>query len=272
MSNNPLKNYFRKPVLTVKLPSKGQGYKTGTIELPESGELPIYPMTAIDEINARTPENLTNGKVLINLITSCVPNIKDPWEIPSIDLDTILLGIRIATSGKTLGIESSCPSCEQLNNHTIELFDIIKGIGNGNYDDPLNMNGLSIKFKPLNYRQIINANEIQQTIQKKIEKLELLETDEERVSLSAEIVRELNHVSVLLVGESIEYVKTPDSIVFEKEFIQEFLENCDKESFDKIKDRNIELRTETEIKPLQLKCTHCSHEYEFILDVNANTI
>lgn len=272
MSNNPLQNYFRKPVLTVTLPSRGQGYKAGSIELPESGELPIYPMTAVDEINVKTPENLTNGKILINLVTSCVPAIKDPWEIPSIDLDTILLGIRMATSGKTFELVTDCPECSKTNDYVIELLDIIKSIGKGNYDEPLQLNGLSIKFKPLNYRQITNANDSQTQIQRKIEKLDSLESEQEKVSLSAEIVRELNHIAIVLVGESIEYIKTPDSVVFERDFIQEFMENCDKETFDKIKNHNIELRTETEIKPLQLKCTHCSHEYEFVLDVNANTI
>lgn len=272
MSNNPLQNYFRKPVLTVTLPSKGQGYKNGSIDLPESGELPIYPMTAIDEINVRTPENLSNGKTLINLVSSCVPAIKDPWEIPSIDLDTILLGIRMATSGKTLQLETECPSCTKLNNYVIELLDIIKSIGKSNYDELLHINGLDIKFKPLNYRQIINANSAQANVQKKIERLESIESEEERINLSAEIVRELNQISIILVGESIEYIKTPDSIVFEREFIQEFLENCDKESFDKIKDKNISLREQTEIKPLPLKCVHCSHEYDFVLDINANTI
>ena len=79
MDNNPLKQYFRRPSVYMKLPSNGQGYPEGSLEMPENGELPVYPMTAIDEITARTPDALFNGTAVAELITSCVPNIKDPW-------------------------------------------------------------------------------------------------------------------------------------------------------------------------------------------------
>ena len=61
MENNPLRQYFRRPAVHVKLPSGGLDYPEGVIDMPPSGELPVYPMTAIDEITARTPDALYNG-------------------------------------------------------------------------------------------------------------------------------------------------------------------------------------------------------------------
>lgn len=272
MSNNPLKNYFRKPALNIKLPSGGQGYKEGSLQLPESGELAIYPMTAMDEINVKTPENLTNGNAVVGLVRSCIPDIKDPWEILSTDLDTLLLGIRIATTGRTLTVETECPSCGTANKHDKDVYDMIAAIGHSKYDQLLSLNGLSIKFKPLNYRQIMKANESQTQIQRKIDSIDEQTSEDAKLKLSAEVIRELNNMSFLLVGEAIEYIKTPENVVFEKEFIIEFLENCDKDTFDKIKQTNLDLRAATDVKPLNLECKNCNHQYEFSLDISVNSI
>jgi hypothetical protein len=50
MNNNPLRQYFRRPAVYIKLPSGGLGYAKDVLEIPESGDFPVYPMTAIDEI------------------------------------------------------------------------------------------------------------------------------------------------------------------------------------------------------------------------------
>ena len=47
---NPLKQYFRQPSVYLRLPSEGQFWPTGTITMPPNKELPVLPMTAIDEI------------------------------------------------------------------------------------------------------------------------------------------------------------------------------------------------------------------------------
>ena len=51
--HNPLKQYFRRPAMYLKLPSQGKFYDETVVRMPENGELPVYPMTAIDEITAR---------------------------------------------------------------------------------------------------------------------------------------------------------------------------------------------------------------------------
>jgi len=91
LDNNPLKQYFRRPAVYVKLPSGGKYYPQGVIDMPTNGEIPIFPMTAIDEITTKTPDALYNGTAMAELMKSCVPNIKDPWAINSMDLDAILI-------------------------------------------------------------------------------------------------------------------------------------------------------------------------------------
>jgi hypothetical protein len=118
---NPLSQYFRQPSIYIKLPSRGQNYPAGTLIMPANGELPVYPMTAIDEITYRTPDALFNGQATINVIQSCVPNIKDAWAIPSIDLDTILIAIRIASYGHDMEFATTCPACQDTSERTVDL-------------------------------------------------------------------------------------------------------------------------------------------------------
>ena len=51
-------------------------------------------------------------------------------------------------------------------------------------------------------------------------------------------------------------------MVVESEFIEEFLNNCDRKLFNTIRDHVIALRIASELKPLNLECPHCQHKYE----------
>ena len=49
-SINPLANHFRQPAIHLRLPSGGNNWPTDSLDMPETGELPVYPMTARDEL------------------------------------------------------------------------------------------------------------------------------------------------------------------------------------------------------------------------------
>ncbi len=57
-------------------------------------------------------------------------------------------------------------------------------------------------------------------------------------------------------------IKTPQALVTEPEFIEEFLNNCDRKLFSKIRDRVIELRVASDLNPIAITCSACSNEYE----------
>ena len=125
-TENPLVGYFRKPEVFITLPSKGKYYKEGTIDLPPNGEIGIFPMTARDELMMKTPDALLNGSSTAEVIKSCVPAIIDPWSIPSLDMDAILVGIRIATYGPELELTTKCPECQETNDFSPFLVPMIK--------------------------------------------------------------------------------------------------------------------------------------------------
>ena len=119
-NTNPLNKYFRQPAIYVSLPS-GSNYSHQVVTPTETGELGVMPMTAKDEIRFKTPDALMNGQGVVDVIQSCVPNIKNAWEIKSYDLDTILVAIRIATYGETMEINFTVPVANEKVAHTINL-------------------------------------------------------------------------------------------------------------------------------------------------------
>ena len=267
MNTNPLKQYFRRPAIYVKLPSGGNYYPEGSIDLPDNGEIPVYPMTAIDEITSKTPDALFNGIAVTEIIKSCVPNIKDPWAIPAIDLDAILISIRAATNGNMLDVESVCPACSEDSSYNINLVGLLSKL-KPNYDDVIKINELTFKFNPLSYKKVNEINLLQFEIEKTIRNIENITDNEERLKISGQTMKRLNELSVVLITETIDSISTPTEIVIEKEHINDFLRNSDKHTFDTLKNTAIKLREGSQLKPLQVKCIHCQHEYEQTLNLN----
>ena len=261
-NNNPLKQYFRRPSLYFKLPSLGKYYTDGVVNVPDNGELPVYPMTAIDEMTIRTPDGVFNGAAVVDLIKSCVPNVLDPWKLNNIDLDSIIVAIKAASGDGNMTIGSTCPSCKEETEYDINLISILSSIKSIDYDSTLNVGELKIKFKPLTYAET-NQNGLDQfQIQKVLISIEDYENEDDKRHIMSETLKKLNHLIVNIVASTIEYIETPETKVIESEFIIDFLNNCDKNTSSAIKDRSIELREQNELDPINIKCPSCQHEYK----------
>lgn len=268
LNANPLAQYFRRPALYLKLPSGGAGYPAGALEMPDNGELPVYPMTAIDDITTRTPDALFNGTAIVELIRSCVPGIKDPWYVSAVDLDPLLVAIRAASHGDLMEIETECPSCKEDSKYDINLSGILANYKPGNYKDPLQVGDLFVKFKPLPYKEFNSVNLAQFEVQRLAAEVQNIQDPAIKAKRGADILKQINDVAINLLANTIEYVKTPTATVLDPKFIMEFLRNTDKDTYDKIKDVNIDLRRSSETKPLDIKCMHCGHEYQQPFTIN----
>lgn len=268
MSNNPLKQYFRRPSIYIKLPSEGKYYNKSVVETTEMGDIPIYPMTALDEITSKTPDAVFNGQAVVDIIHSCVPNIKNAWEINVIDLDAILIAIKIASAGEKMGISTTCPKCSTEAEYNIDLIQVLSHQKNVDYSVPLKIRELEIKFKPLTYLETNKNNLAQFELQRALRDLEGYEDSEEKQKLINKTMVNLNKKVAEILAATIEYIKTPECVVHEREYIAEFLEECDKMTNITIRDKSIELKNQSQIKPLQIKCQNCSTEYSQLLTLN----
>lgn len=272
MSNtNPLSKFFRQPAIYIKLPSNGQFYEDGVLDMPPNGELPVYPMTAIDEITYRTADALFNGSAIVNVIRSCIPNIKDPWKIPSIDLDTILIGIRIASYGHNMEFDSNCPHCSEENTFGLDLRSVMDKISSPNYTESVIAGDIEIYFRPLSYEQQ-NANTMEQfNDQKLIETIPGADIpEEEKVQLINQAFVKLSEMTMNAIADSISMIRAGGDTVVESQFIAEFIKNCDRGVFNKIRDHIVKIKASTELQPLKINCQHCNKDYDtpFTLDVS----
>lgn len=262
-SNNPLKQYFRQPAIYIRLPSQGKNYPDGAITLPPTGELPVYPMTAIDEITYRTPDALYNGQATINVIQSCVPDIKNAWAIPSTDIDTLLVAIRIATYGHEMDFGATCPECKKESEHTLDLRSVLDNMKLSDYGKTVKSGDMEIYFRPLTYKNMNDNNQMQYENQKLLQILpdENL-PDSSKMTALSEALKKITDITVNALSQSISAIKTPQALVTEQEFIQDFLKNCDRRLFNQIRDIIIELKTQSEMQPLKIHCQDCNHDYE----------
>jgi hypothetical protein len=260
---NPLTQYFRRPVIYLKLPSGGDFWPDDSLELPENKELPVYPMTAIDEITYRTPDALFNGQAVISVIQSCIPGIKNAWAAPVSDINAILVAIRIASYGHELDINSICPKCSTDSEYTLDLRSVLDLMSFSDYKSPLNNGNLIISFQPVNYLRQQEFNKAQFEEQKLIQVISDSELpDSEKIERLNEALKKITKLTVSALKWSILSIKTPTSLVTDPDYIEEFLINCDRKLFNQIRDSVVELRQSSDLKPINVKCNNCSHEYQ----------
>ena len=263
MSSNPLAKYFRQPVIYIRLPSQGKFYPTSAIEIPANAEFGVLPMTTLDEVTYRTPDAMFNGAATVSVIQSCVPNIKNAWAVPSMDLDTLMLAIRIASYGHELETDSVCPKCSHEDTYTTDLRSILDSLKAPDYNRRLVVGDIEVVFKPLNYQQMNENSMIQFAQQKSLQVIQLSEEPEEvKLEKMGEVLKNLTTATVKALAGNIGIVRTPDGAVSNSEHIHEWLKNCDREIFAKLRDFITEIKSAGDIRPLSIKCSSCSHEYE----------
>jgi hypothetical protein len=262
MENNPLRQYFRRPAVYLKLPSGGNDYGPDVIDMPATGELPVYPMTAIDEITSRTPDALFNGSALVELVKSCIPSIKDPWSINSSDIDAVLISLKAASGDGILDLSTTCPECKEENTYGVNLLAMLTTLKAADYSIPVEVRDLKIKFRPLTYKEINTAALEQFEIQKAFAAIDAIKDDAEKEKAGRDTLEKITTLTMGLVANTIQYIQTPETIVEEQDFILDFLMNCDRNTYTSIRELNTEMKTATEIKPLDIKCSSCDHEYQ----------
>lgn len=268
--DNPLRQYFRRPAVFLKLPSGIENYSDEDIEKTETGELPVYPMTAIDDITTKTPDALFNGEAVVQIIKSCVPAIKNPWNVLSTDLDSILIAIRAAGGQESIDVESECPKCNALGTYGIDLAHLMGSLKPGDYHKELELGDLKIKFQPIHYREMNQAGLGQFEIQAKYRNLSDIKDIEERNRKSQEALKDITLLTMTILAKAIQYIETPSMKVEETNFIEDFLTNCDTKTYETIRDHHSTLREASTVKPLDITCTECQHKFNQPFSLNVS--
>ena len=270
-SNNPLRKHFRQAAIHLKLPSAGKFYPPGSIIMPANNELPILPMTAMDEITGRTPDALFNGAAVAELVQSCVPNITNAWVAPVTDFNALLVAIRLASYGHDMEIGTTCPKCGAVHQLNVDLRIVLDNLKSPDYEKSITDGDLTFYFAPMTYKQVNDNSRISFEDQKIIQQISSIEMDEaEKITKLGQAFRRITEATIRSIAQSINAIKTADAMVTDTAHIQEFLHNCKKNTFEAIKTHAISLRAATELPPISVTCDACQHEYkqEFTLDMS----
>jgi hypothetical protein len=256
-NTNPLNKYFRHPAIYVSLPS-GTAYPPNVITPSQTGELGVMPMTAKDEIRFKTPDALMNGQGVVDVIQSCVPEIKDAWQIRSHDLDTILIAIRIATYGETMEINFTVPKANETVAHSINLPAILDELKSTKIDLNITLkDGLKITVRPLNYKDMTSTS--LQTFQQQKMYTAIQDSklpDEDKAKRFNEAFKTLTELNASIILKNIEKVTMQDGTeISDPVHIKEFIENANAVLVKEIEDKLTQLRGQGAVKPLKMKAT-----------------
>jgi hypothetical protein len=265
---NPLRAHFRQPAIYLELPSGGQFWESG-LDLPSNtGDIPVYPMTARDEILLKTPDALLNGQGVVDVIESCCPNITNAWQTPSVDVDSVLIAIRIASYGSSMAIDTKCPHCETENTFDVDLNGFLDNVQVPDYTKKFEHGNIRIKIKPQNYASINETNKINYEQQRVLENISMDGTEDvSRVTEYKKHIARLVDLNAKLLVDNTEYIELVDTgvIVNQPEFIEEFYFNCDADICKELQARIAEVNREGAIKPQTGNCSNCGESFDIAL-------
>lgn len=258
MQGNPLTQYYRQPKIYLQLPSNGEFYPPGALD-GDPSNISVFGMTAMDEIMLKTPDALFTGEAVVQVINSCLPVIKDPWVIPQIDIDSILVALRIATYGEKMPLEFKCEKCGADNDIELDLSKTLDYFHSITFESSINIADLTVHFVPLNYRQQTQIAIDTYQLQRKLYQISKTENVTKQNEILNEITKQLNQIQMASFRECITQVDTKTESITNNVFISNWLDNSDKFYYDKIKEHLLNMREKWTVPQQECKCSSCEH-------------
>lgn len=228
--------------------------------MPPTGELPVYPLTSRDEIILRTPDALMNGQGVVDVIHSCVPNIKDAWQMPSVDTDSVLLAIRIASYGHSMDFDNKCPHCDEEHTYAMDLRQLAATIKFPDYETPVSTHGLTVRFRPSNYSEITDLNKANYEITRMNDGIRDNPDEEvQRAVMTTTLNRVIDIGHGVMSRSTVSITDDETGIeITEKEFIEEFYKNIDNRLYTALQEALTAITADANIKPQQVNCQSCN--------------
>jgi hypothetical protein len=269
---NPLSQWFRQPKIYIRLPSKGEFYPEGSLDKSANDEYAVYAMTAKDELMFKTPDALLSGQTTVEVVKSCIPAILDPWKMPSIDLDTALIAIRIATYGENMEVTANCPHCNHENEYDINLIGWLEKISQVNFETEVLLDPLTIHIRPYTYKEVTDAS-LKTFEQQRIISIVNDEDmpDEVKVQKFNESFVKLTELTVDTMAKCVWKITTPNGETTDLTDIVEFIHNSPKEVFQKIADHIGEIKSRMSMGNQEVACNECEKEFSMPIELDQSS-
>ena len=236
------------------MPSGGRFWKEGSIDISPNEEYAVYSMTARDELLLKTPDALMNGQAVVDVVQNCIPSIRNAWEIPSIDVDVILIALRLATYGDQMTMTAGPDEAE----YSVDLRLLLDTLYNTvKWDERINIGtDMAIFIKPVNY-QVISKTSIRTFETQKLMSIvnDSTLTEDEKINTFRDSFKKLTELTVGIINDSVYRIESASGTTEDAQDIQEFMDNCDKSIFDAVKNRLDELRIQNTLKSIKVRAT-----------------
>ena len=256
--HNPLTSFYRAPKLYAKLPSLGKYYSSSIVEMPENGELPIFAMTAKDELLMKNPDALLNGEAVVQVIKSCVPNVKNASKMLSADVDTLLVAIQGATFGDDLEVTGACDKCSSEARGIASVERALETMQTLEEEYEVQHSGLVILVKPFSYSSTIKAGITNFQSTRSLQGLGEIEDDDARLKLFNENFVKVAALNFDLIIDSINTISGTNEdgefVVDDKVQIAEFLNNVDSSVGKAVEGKITEINTIGIAQEMALQC------------------
>lgn len=266
---SPLKKYRRQPKIYIELPSKGKFSPPNTLANDTWTDLAVFSMTASDEIGFKTPDALINGESTASSIKSCIPSVLNPWAVPTIDIDVILIAMRIASYGPGMNVISKCPYCKHENAYNVELQPYLDHYNRLTYDNSFVMDGFKFFVRPLSYKEWTDFQKRTIAIQRAmtLNAPKIADEDEKNKFIDQCIVN-IQDITAEMILTAVDAIEVDNILEKNKKEIIEFLTQNDLVYFKAIKD-HLEKIGETWMLPSRdVACEQCEKEHKIRLSLD----
>lgn len=271
MTHNPLHKYFRAVKLHTNLPSGSNYYDANDVEINDTGEVAVYAMTAGDEIALKNPDALLNGEAIWQLISSCIPAIKNPKVLLSNDVEVALIAIKHASNGGEITISTNCPKCSSDNEYTITPTQTLGTIESLDKEYTVEIeNGIVFHLRPFLFTETLRALRMQFEQESFLKNVSSPDELTKAAAYSDALKKFVLLNAELLVNciLKITHVSDQDASTTDRDQIKEFLNNVESPVVESI---NRELQRINKIgsnRSFTATCSSCNHNWEAEINFN----
>jgi hypothetical protein len=259
-----LNKHTRQPRIYIDLPTGGKFYKDNVFQDNQFVHIPVFGMSTMDEISLKTPDALFSGKATADVIKSCIPIVNDPYQIVRLDLEYILLAIKIATYGDTLEINATCPKCKEDTKVDVDLSKILSHFENSKYEKEFVIDKLTFKLQPISYKSVTESGIESYALEKRIANAKQdLQLDKNYDEYLNKFLQDMLLLNNKATAKYIAEISDNEEQELNNEAIQEFIRNNETRVAEEVVEKVKELTSEWNIPDLHVNCTSESCDNTF---------
>lgn len=255
-SANPLLAGLKMPGRIFQLPSRGIFYRDGELgPNVKDGEIHVHPMSALDEINMKNPDQLFSGEAVNTVFKHCIEGIEKPSELLAKDIDAIMLFLRAVTYGPEYEF-SARHVCKEAKDHSYvanldQMIAAMPVLDEATVEEQFTLelsNQQVVKLRPNRYAHVVD----------------LIKTNQNKTEFTTEDQKQNLTKVILSVIESVNDIRDEAMI---KEWITAIpspMVNRIAEKVEKLNSWGSDLKT-------VCKCKDCGENFEIEIPINPVT-